>query len=152
MKKWQKLSILAQKDLLVCLIIVLLTFILVIVLRYFMLTFNLLLWIPYLFFWISSGLYLNRRRKSIFRKVGLIMQLLDIPLSELRMVLKVGRYDMMEWNDRKTIITLSKLYKTLEYMEDQYFLAFHERFDEEKAIKKLAEKQFATNNTSVASD
>ena len=81
------------------------------------------------------------RRRRMFKEVALIMELLDIPLSELRMVLKAGSYDMLEWDEKKTIITLSKLYQAVAYMEDQYFLTFHEHYNKEAATKKLAEKK-----------
>ncbi|NLL33060.1 MAG: hypothetical protein GX252_07075, partial [Enterococcus cecorum] len=42
-------------------------------------------------------------------------------------------------------ISRKNLFKLEEYMEDRYFLAFHERYQKEVAEQKLAEKQADLN-------
>lgn len=79
----------------------------------------------------------------MFREVTMIMELLDIPVAELRKVLGFGNYDLTEWNEKRTLISLPHLYRLVDYVEERYFLAFHEHYNKEAAAKKLAEKQAA---------
>ena len=85
------------------------------------------------------------RKKAIFNKITTIKELLDIPLTEMRMVIQGNRFDLMNWDFKNTPISRKNLFKLEEYMEDRYFLAFHERYKKEVAEQKLAEKQ-ATEN------
>ncbi|XBG78485.1 hypothetical protein V4S31_05240 [Enterococcus cecorum] len=83
------------------------------------------------------------RRKRMFREVTVIMELLDIPVAELRKVLGFGSYDLTEWDEKRTLISLPNLYRLVDYVEERYFLAFHEHYNKEAAAKKLAEKHAA---------
>lgn len=98
------------------------------------------LWPILLFPWMING---TLRRKRMFREVTVIMELLDIPVAELRKVLGFGSYDLTEWDEKRTLISLPNLYQLVDYVEERYFLAFHEQYDKEAAAKKLAEKHAA---------
>ncbi|MGO5335069.1 hypothetical protein ACTQZM_11475 [Enterococcus cecorum] len=98
------------------------------------------LWPILLFPWMING---TLRRKRMFREVTMVMELLDIPVAELRKVLGFGNYDLTEWDEKRTLISLPNLYRLVDYVEERYFLAFHEQYDKEAAAKKLAEKQAA---------
>lgn len=98
------------------------------------------LWPILLFPWMING---TLRRKRMFREVTVIMELLDIPVAELRKVLGFGSYDLTEWNEKRTLISLPNLYRLVDYVEERYFLAFHEHYNKEAAAKKLAEKHAA---------
>ncbi|RBR28749.1 hypothetical protein [Enterococcus cecorum] len=98
------------------------------------------LWPILLFPWMINGAL---RRKRMFREVTVIMELLDIPVAELRKVLGFGNYDLTEWDEKRTLISLPNLYQLVDYVEERYFLAFHEQYDKEAAAKKLAEKHAA---------
>lgn len=98
------------------------------------------LWPILLFPWMING---TLRRKRMFREVTVIMELLDIPVAELRKVLGFGNYDLTEWDEKRTLISLPNLYQLVDYVEERYFLAFHEQYDKEAAAKKLAEKHAA---------
>ena len=98
------------------------------------------LWPILLFPWMING---TLRRKRMFREVTVIMELLDIPVAELRKVLGFGSYDLTEWDEKRTLISLPNLYRLVDYVEERYFLAFHEHYNKEAAAKKLAEKQAA---------
>ncbi|RBR30507.1 hypothetical protein EB06_01610 [Enterococcus cecorum] len=98
------------------------------------------LWPILLFPWMINGAL---RRKRMFREVTVIMELLDIPVAELRKVLGFGSYDLTEWDEKRTLISLPNLYQLVDYVEERYFLAFHEQYDKEAAAKKLAEKHAA---------
>lgn len=98
------------------------------------------LWPILLFPWMING---TLRRKRMFREVTVIMELLDIPVAELRKVLGFGNYDLTEWDEKRTLISLPNLYRLVDYVEERYFLAFHEHYNKEAAAKKLAEKHAA---------
>ncbi|MDZ5502299.1 hypothetical protein [Enterococcus cecorum] len=98
------------------------------------------LWPILLFPWMINGAL---RRKRMFREVTMMMELLDIPVAELRKVLGFGSYDLTEWDEKRTLISLPHLYRLVDYVEERYFLAFHEQYNKEAAAKKLAEKQAA---------
>lgn len=98
------------------------------------------LWPILLFPWMINGAL---RRKRMFREVTMMMELLDIPVAELRKVLGFGSYDLTEWDEKRTLISLPNLYRLVDYVEERYFLAFHEQYDKEAAAKKLAEKHAA---------
>lgn len=98
------------------------------------------LWPILLFPWMINGAL---RRKRMFREVTMMMELLDIPVAELRKVLGFGSYDLTEWDEKRTLISLPHLYRLVDYVEERYFLAFHEPYNKEAAAKKLAEKQAA---------
>ena len=98
------------------------------------------LWPILLFPWMING---TLRRKRMFREVTVIMELLDIPVAELRKVLGFGSYDLTEWDEKRTLISLPNLYRLVDYVEERYFLAFHEQYNKEAAAKKLAEKHAA---------
>lgn len=98
------------------------------------------LWPILLFPWMINGAL---RRKRMFREVTMMMELLDIPVAELRKVLGFGNYDLTERNEKRTLISLPHLYRLVDYVEERYFLAFHEHYNKEAAAKKLAEKQAA---------
>ncbi|RBR28928.1 hypothetical protein [Enterococcus cecorum] len=98
------------------------------------------LWPILLFPWMINGAL---RRKRMFREVTMMMELLDIPVAELRKVLGFGSYDLTEWDEKRTLISLPHLYRLVDYVEERYFLAFHEQYDKEAAAKKLAEKHAA---------
>ena len=98
------------------------------------------LWPILLFPWMINGAL---RRKRMFREVTVMMELLDIPVAELRKVLGFGSYDLTEWDEKRTLISLPYLYRLVDYVEERYFLAFHEHYNKEAAAKKLAEKQAA---------
>ena len=98
------------------------------------------LWPILLFPWMINGAL---RRKRMFREVTMMMELLDIPVAELRKVLGFGSYDLTEWDEKRTLISLPHLYRLVDYVEERYFLTFHEHYDKEAAAKKLAEKQAA---------
>ena len=98
------------------------------------------LWPILLFPWMINGAL---RRKRMFREVTVMMELLDIPVAELRKVLGFGSYDLTEWDEKRTLISLPNLYRLVDYVEERYFLAFHEQYDKEAAAKKLAEKHAA---------
>lgn len=107
----------------------------------------------YLIFWtfylailgLLDYAYLIYRKKAIFNKITTIKELLDIPLTEMRMVIQGTRFDLMNWDFKNTPISRKNLFRLEEYMKDRYFLAFHERYKKEVAEQKLAEKQ-ATEN------
>lgn len=98
------------------------------------------LWPILLFPWMINGAL---RRKRMFREVTMMMELLDIPVAELRKVLGFGSYDLTEWDEKRTLISLPNLYRLVDYVEERYFLAFHEYYNKEAAAKKLAEKHAA---------
>lgn len=98
------------------------------------------LWPILLFPWMINGAI---RRKRMFREVTMMMELLDIPVAELRKVLGFGSYDLTEWDEKRTLISLPHLYRLVDYVEERYFLAFHEHYNKEAAAKKLAEKHAA---------
>lgn len=98
------------------------------------------LWPILLFPWMINGAL---RRKRMFREVTMMMELLDIPVAELRKVLGFGSYDLTEWDEKRTLISLPHLYRLVDYVEKRYFLTFHEHYNKEVAAKKLAEKQAA---------
>lgn len=98
------------------------------------------LWPILLFPWMINGAL---RRKRMFREVTMMMELLDIPVAELRKVLGFGIYDLTEWDEKRTLISLPYLYRLVDYVEERYFLTFHEQYNKEAAAKKLAEKHAA---------
>ena len=98
------------------------------------------LWPILLFPWMINGAL---RRKRMFREVTMMMELLDIPVAELRKVLGFGSYDLTEWDEKRTLISLPYLYRLVDYVEERYFLTFHEQYNKETAAKKLAEKHAA---------
>lgn len=98
------------------------------------------LWPILLFPWMINGAL---RRKRMFREVTMMMELLDIPVAELRKVLGFGSYDLTQWDEKQTLISLPNLYRLVDYVEERYFLAFHEHYNKETAAKKLAEKHAA---------
>ena len=98
------------------------------------------LWPILLFPWMINGAL---RRKRMFREVTMMMELLDISVAELRKVLGFGSYDLTEWDEKRTLISLPHLYWLVDYVEERYFLTFHEQYNKEAAAKKLAEKHAA---------
>ncbi|XBG72944.1 hypothetical protein V4S28_12490 [Enterococcus cecorum] len=98
------------------------------------------LWPILLFTWMINGAL---RRKRMFREVTMMMELLDIPVAELRKVLGFGSYDLTEWDEKRTLISLPYLYRLVDYVEERYFLTFHEQYNKEATAKKLAEKHAA---------
>ena len=98
------------------------------------------LWPILLFPWMINGAL---RRKRMFREVTMMMELLDIPVAELRKVLGFGSYDLTEWDEKKPLSSLPYLYRLVDYVEERYFLTFHEQYNKEAAAKKLAEKHAA---------
>ena len=98
------------------------------------------LWPILLFPWMINGAL---RRKRMFREVTMMMELLDIPVAELRKVLGFGSYDLTEWDEKRILISLPYLYRLVDYVEERYFLTFHEQYNKEAAAKKLAEKHAA---------
>ena len=146
MKKWNSLTLNQQKEVLICTNIFLFFTIFGIIFIALKMPIYLIFWTFYL---ATLGLldftYLIYRKKAIFNKITTIKELLDIPLTEMRMVIQGNRFDLMNWDFKNTPISRKNLFKLEEYMEDRYFLAFHERYKKEVAEQKLAEKQ-ATEN------
>ena len=146
MKKWNSLTLNQQKEVLICTNIFLFFTIFGIIFIALKMPIYLIFWTFYL---ATLGLldftYLIYRKKAIFNKITTIKELLDIPLTEMRMVIQGTRFNLMDWNYKNTPISRKNLFKLEEYMEDRYFLAFHERYQKEVAEQKLAEKQAAEN-------
>ena len=146
MKKWKSLTLNQQKEVLICTNIFLFFTIFGIIFIALKMPIYLIFWTFYL---ATLGLldftYLIYRKKAIFNKITTIKELLDIPLTEMRMVIQGTRFDLMNWDYKNTSISRKNLFRLEEYMEDRYFLAFHERYQKEVAEQKLAEKQAAEN-------
>ncbi len=146
MKKWNSLTLNQQKEVLICTNIFLFFTIFGIIFIALKMPIHLIFWTFYL---ATLGLldftYLIYRKKAIFNKITTIKELLNIPLTEMRMVIQGTRFDLMNWDYKNTSISRKNLFRLEEYMEDRYFLAFHERYQKEVAEQKLAEKQAAEN-------
>ena len=142
MKKWNSLSLNQQKEVLICTNI----FLFFTLFGVIFIALKMSIYLIFLTFYLAIlGLldfaYLIYRKKAIFNKITTIKELLDIPLTEMRMVIQGTRFDLMDWNYKNTPISRKNLFKLEEYMEDRYFLAFHERYQKKVAEQKLAEKQ-----------
>lgn len=146
MKKWNSLTLKQQKEVFICTNIFLFFTIFGIIFIALKMPIYLIFWTFYL---ATLGLldftYLIYRKKVIFNKITTIKELLDIPLTEMRMVIQGTRFDLMNWDYKNTSISRKNLFRLEEYMEERYFLAFHERYQKEVAEQKLAEKQAAEN-------
>lgn len=146
MKKWNSLTLNQQKEVLICTNIFLFFTIFGIIFIALKMPIYLIFWTSYLATWgLLDFTYLIYRKKAIFNKITTIKELLDIPLTEMRMVIQGTRFDLMNWDYKNTSISRKNLFRLEEYMEDRYFLAFHERYQKEVAEQKLAEKQAAEN-------
>ena len=146
MKKWNSLTLNQQKEVLICTNIFLFFTIFGIIFIALKMPIYLILWTFYLaILGLLDYAYLIYRKKAIFNKITTIKELLDIPLTEMRMVIQGTRFDLMNWDFKNTPISRKNLFRLEEYMEDRYFLAFHERYQKEVAEQKLAEKQAAEN-------
>ena len=144
MKKWNSLTLNQQKEVLICTNIFLFFTIFGVVFIALKMPIYLILWTFYLaILGLLDYTYLIYRKKAIFNKITTIKELLDIPLTEMRMVIQGTRFDLMNWDFKNTPISRKNLFRLEEYMEDRYFLAFHERYKKEVAEQKLAEKQAA---------
>lgn len=142
MKKWNSLSLNQQKEVLICTNIFLFFTLFGVIFIALKMSIYLIFWTFYLaILGLLDFAYLIYRKKAIFNKITTIKELLDIPLTEMRMVIQGTRFDLMDWNYKNTPISRKNLFKLEEYMEDRYFLAFHERYQKEVAKQKLAEKQ-----------
>ncbi|RBR28930.1 hypothetical protein [Enterococcus cecorum] len=142
MKKWNSLSLNQQKEVLICTNIFLFFTLFGVIFIALKMSIYLIFWTFYLaILGLLDFAYLIYRKKAIFNKITTIKELLDIPLTEMRMVIQGTRFDLMDWNYKNTPISRKNLFKLEEYMEDRYFLAFHERYQKKVAEQKLAEKQ-----------
>lgn len=139
MKKSARWTRQQKMDSLVDVIFMLIFILCLILLKYWGISIS-FLWPILLFPWMINGAL---RRKRMFREVTVIMELLDIPVAELRKVLGFGSYDLTQWDEKQTLISLPNLYRLVDYVEERYFLAFHEHYNKEAAAKKLAEKHAA---------
>ena len=142
MKKWNSLTLNQQKEVLICTNIFLFFTIFGVIFIALKMPIYLIFWTFYLaILGLLDYAYLIYRKKAIFNKFTTIKELLDIPLTEMRMVIQGTRFDLMNWDFKNTPISRKNLFKLEEYMEDRYFIAFHERYKKEVAEQKLAEKQ-----------
>lgn len=142
MKKWNSLTLNQQKEVLICTNIFLFFTIFGVIFIALKMPIYLIFWTFYLaILGLLDYAYLIYRKKAIFNKITTIKELLDIPLTEMRMVIQGTRFDLMNWDFKNTPISRKNLFKLEEYMEDRYFIAFHERYKKEVAEQKLAEKQ-----------
>ena len=142
MKKWNSLTLNQQKEVLICTNIFLFFTLFGVIFIALKMSIYLIFWTFYLaILGLLDFAYLIYRKKAIFNKITTIKELLDIPLTEMRMVIQGTRFDLMDWNYKNTPISRKNLFKLEEYMEDRYFLAFHERYQKKVAEQKLAEKQ-----------
>lgn len=142
MKKWNSLTLNQQKEVLICTNIFLFFTIFGVIFIALKMPIYLIFWTFYLaILGLLDYAYLIYRKKAIFNKITTIKELLDIPLTEMRMVIQGTRFDLMNWDFKHTPISRKNLFRLEEYMEDRYFLAFHERYKKEVAEQKLAEKQ-----------
>src|SRR5699024_3955411 len=98
------------------------------------------LWPILLFPWLINGAL---RRKRMFREVTMMMELLDIPVAELRKVLGFGSYDLTEWDDKRTFISVPYVYRLVDSVEERYLLTCPDQDNKEAPTKKLAEKHAA---------
>ena len=146
MKKWNSLTLNQQKEVLICTNIFLFFTLFGVIFIALKMPIYLIFWTFYLaILGLLDYAYLIYRKKAIFNKITMIKELLDIPLTEMRMVIQGTRFDLMNWDYKNTPISRKNLFRLEEYMEDRYFLAFHERYQKEVAEQKLAEKQAAEN-------
>lgn len=146
MKKWNSLTLNQQKEVLICTNIFLLFTLFGVIFIALKMSIYLIFWTFYLaILGLLDFAYLIYRKKAIFNKITTIKELLDIPLTEMRMVIQGTRFNLMDWNYKNIPISRKNLFKLEEYMEDRYFLAFHERYKKEVAEQKLAEKQAVEN-------
>lgn len=146
MKKWNSLTLNQQKEVLICTNIFLLFTLFGVIFIALKMSIYLIFWTFYLaILGLLDFAYLIYRKKAIFNKITTIKELLDIPLTEMRMVIQGTQFNLMDWNYKNTPISRKNLFKLEEYMEDRYFLAFHERYKKEVAEQKLAEKQAVEN-------
>ena len=146
MKKWNSLTLNQQKEVLICTNIFLFFTLFCVIFIALKMPIYLIFWTFYLaILGLLDYAYLIYRKKAIFNKITTIKELLDIPLTEMRMVIQGTRFDLMNWDYKNTSISRKNLFKLEEYMEDRYFLAFHERYQKEVAEQKLAEKQADLN-------
>lgn len=147
MKKWNSLTLNQQKEVLICINIFLFFTIFGVIFIALKMPIYLIFWTFYLaILGLLDYAYLIYRRKAIFNKITIIKELLDISLSEMRTVIQGTRFDLMDWDYKKTLLSRKNMFLLEEYMEDRYFLAFHERYKKDVAEQKLAEKQSAENN------
>lgn len=146
MKKWTSLTLNQQKEVLICTNIFLFFTLFGVIFIALKMSIYLIFWTFYLaILGLLDYAYLIYRKKAIFNKITMIKELLDIPLTEMRMVIQGNRFDLMNWDYKNTPISRKNLFRLEEYMEDRYFLAFHERYQKEVAEQKLAERQAAEN-------
>ncbi|WP_300122685.1 hypothetical protein [uncultured Enterococcus sp.] len=146
MKKWNSLTLNQQKEVLICTNIFLFFTIFGVIFIALKMPIYLIFWTFYLaILGLLDYAYLIYRKKTIFNKITTIKELLNIPLTEMRMVIQGTRFDLMNWDFKNTPISRKNLFKLEEYMEDRYFIAFHERYKKEVAEQKLAEKQAVEN-------
>ena len=134
MKKWNSLTLNQQKEVLICTNIFLFFTLFGVIFIALKMPIYLIFWTFYLaILGLLDYAYLIYRKKAIFNKITTIKELLDIPLTEIRMVIQGTRFDLMNWDFKNTPISRKNLFKLEEYMEDRYFLAFHERYKKEVA-------------------
>ena len=130
MKKWNSLTLNQQKEVLICTNIFLFFTLFGVIFIALKMSIYLIFWTFYLaILGLLDYAYLIYRKKAIFNKITMIKELLDIPLTEMRMVIQGTRFDLMNWDYKNTPISRKNLFRLEEYMEDRYFLAFHENID-----------------------
>ena len=130
MKKWNSLTLNQQKEALICTNIFLFFTLFGVIFISLKMSIYLIFWTFYLaILGLLDFAYLIYRKKAIFNKITMIKELLDIPLTEMRMVIQGTRFDLMNWDYKNTPISRKNLFRLEEYMEDRYFLAFHENID-----------------------
>ena len=146
MKKWNSLTLNQQKEVLICTNIFLLFTLFGVIFIALKMSIYLIFWTFYLaILGLLDFAYLIYRKKAIFNKITTIKELLDIPLTEMRMVIQGTRFNLMDWNYKNTPISRKNLFKLEEYMEDRYFLAFHERYKKEVAEQKSSAQKSVKN-------
>lgn len=139
MKKWNSLTLNQQKEVLICTNIFLFFTIFGVIFIALKMPIYLIFWTFYLaILGLLDFAYLIYRKKAIFNKITTIKELLDIPLTEMRMVIQGTRFDLMNWDFKNTPISRKNLFRLEEYMEDRYFLAFHERYQKRGRRTKIS--------------
>ncbi|MGF2942931.1 hypothetical protein [Enterococcus xiangfangensis] len=72
------------------------------------------------------------RRKKQIKKIGLLQNILGISIEEMRSIIDVGKYDLIEWKKDKIMITPKQMYLLEDSLDKKYFLKFGEEFDRQQ--------------------
>ncbi len=85
----------------------------------------------FLFFltFLVPSLYLNQRRKKQIKKVECLRKILGLTLNEVRSIAGIGHYDLVDWDWKKSYVSLRQLYLLEDELEKRFMEKYGKPFE-----------------------